>query len=143
MNRLLPAIGLAGLILLGGVPGTAHGQFPGTYTKAGGGNFSNVDEWNFGQGFSGTNPVPFTLPAAFRPMTNVYVPVDLCNATNGRLFIQPTGTVTVQAEERDCSGSFCRFDNRINHLPDSIARHRIVHNHVCVFGLQILNFHCQ
>jgi autotransporter-associated beta strand protein len=63
MNRLLPAIGLASLILLGSVPGTAHGQFPGTYTKAGGGNFSNVDEWNFGQGFSGTNPVPFSNPA--------------------------------------------------------------------------------
>jgi len=46
----------------------------------------------------GTNPVPFTLPAAFRPATNVFVKVDLCNATNGRLFIQHNGTVTVQAE---------------------------------------------
>ena len=47
---------------------------------------------------AGTNPVPFTLPAAFRPATAVYVPVDLCNATNGRLDIQPTGVVTVEAE---------------------------------------------
>jgi hypothetical protein len=47
---------------------------------------------------SGTNPVPFTLPAGFRPASNVYVKVDLCNATNGRLFIQPSGVVTVQAQ---------------------------------------------
>jgi hypothetical protein len=47
---------------------------------------------------SGTNPVPFTLPAGFRPADAVFVPVDLCNATNGRLQIEPTGVVTVQAE---------------------------------------------
>jgi hypothetical protein len=47
---------------------------------------------------SGTNPVAFTLPAALSPATNVYVPVDLCDATKGRLFIQPSGVVTVQAE---------------------------------------------
>jgi hypothetical protein len=47
---------------------------------------------------NGTSPVAFTLPAAFRPPTDVYVPVDLCNATNGRLYIQPNGTVNVQAE---------------------------------------------
>ena len=45
-----------------------------------------------------TNPVPFTLPVGDRPATNVYVPVDLCNRHNGRLFIQPNGVVTVQAE---------------------------------------------
>ena len=46
----------------------------------------------------GTNAVPFTLPLAFRPAAaNVYVPVDLCNATNGRLHIQHNGTVTVEA----------------------------------------------
>lgn len=37
------------------------------------------------------------LPPALSPATYVYIPVDLCNATNGRLFIQPNGTVTVQA----------------------------------------------
>jgi hypothetical protein len=47
---------------------------------------------------AGTNPIAFTLPAQYRPTTNVYVPVDLCNATNGRLYIQPSGVVTVQAE---------------------------------------------
>src|SRR5439155_1697661 len=47
---------------------------------------------------SGTNPVPFTLPAGFQPLQAVYVPVDLCNGNNGRLFIQPSGVVTVQEE---------------------------------------------
>ena len=47
---------------------------------------------------TGTNPQPFTLPAGFRPATNVYIPVDMCNATNGRLNIQPTGVVTVEPE---------------------------------------------
>jgi hypothetical protein len=47
---------------------------------------------------TGTNAVPFTLPASFRPSWNVYVPVDLCNATNGRLIIASDGSVTVQAE---------------------------------------------
>jgi hypothetical protein len=47
---------------------------------------------------AGTNAEPFVLPAGFRPATEVYVPVDLCNATKGRLWIQPSGTVIVQAE---------------------------------------------
>jgi len=47
---------------------------------------------------TGTNPEPFVLPKAFRPETDVYVTIDLCDATNGRLLIQPTGVVTVQAE---------------------------------------------
>jgi hypothetical protein len=47
---------------------------------------------------TGSNPVPFTLPAGFRPASVVFVPVDLCNATGGRLQIEPTGVVTVQAE---------------------------------------------
>jgi hypothetical protein len=46
---------------------------------------------------AGTNTQPFVLPKAFRPLTDVYVPVDLCNATNGRLHIQPTGVVFVEA----------------------------------------------
>jgi hypothetical protein len=56
---------------------------------------------------SGTNPVPFTLPAAFRPPTNVFVPVDLCNAANGRLDIAPNGTVSVQAENGTFSNAAC------------------------------------
>src|ERR1700722_3966584 len=42
---------------------------------------------------SGTNAAPFVLPVAFRPVTNVYVPVDLCGANNGRLLIQSNGAV--------------------------------------------------
>ena len=47
---------------------------------------------------TGTNPSPFVLPAAFRPLTDVYVPVDLCDANNGRLHITPTGAVDVEVE---------------------------------------------
>jgi hypothetical protein len=47
---------------------------------------------------TGTTGQAFTLPAGFRPSTNVYIPVDLCGATKGRLFIQPSGAVTVFAE---------------------------------------------
>ncbi len=46
----------------------------------------------------GTSPYPFTLPVGFRPAKNVYIPVDMANATNGRLIIQANGTVGVQAE---------------------------------------------
>ena len=56
---------------------------------------------------TGTNPVPFTLPAGFRPATEVYVAVDLCNATNGRLQIEPTGVVTVEAEGGAFSNAAC------------------------------------
>jgi hypothetical protein len=46
---------------------------------------------------TGTNPVPFTLPPRMRPLHDVYVRVDMCNANAGRLFIQAsTGSVTVQ-----------------------------------------------
>lgn len=53
---------------------------------------------------SGNNSEPFVLPSSFRPATNVYVPVTLCNGAdgneieNGRLNIQPNGVVNVQAE---------------------------------------------
>src|SRR5438067_1826833 len=46
----------------------------------------------------GSSSTSFVLPAGYRPATNVYVPVDMCNATKGRLFIQSNGTVNVQAE---------------------------------------------
>src|SRR5262249_26781098 len=42
----------------------------------------------------GTSPLAFTLPLGYRPATNAYVPVDLCNAHKGRLFIQPSGDVS-------------------------------------------------
>ena len=47
---------------------------------------------------SGTSASPFILPKGFRPAKDVYIPVDLCNGGNGRLDIQPDGTVAVQAE---------------------------------------------
>ena len=56
---------------------------------------------------TGSNPVPFTLPAGSRPASVVFVPVDLCNATNGRLQIEPTGVVTVEAEGGAFSNAAC------------------------------------
>jgi hypothetical protein len=56
---------------------------------------------------AGTNPVAFTLPSAFRPAQAVFVPVDLCNGTNGRLDIAHSGTVTVQAEGGTFSNAQC------------------------------------
>lgn len=56
---------------------------------------------------TGSNPVPFTLPAGFRPAAVMDVAVDLCNATNGRLQIEPTGVVTVQAEGGAFSNAAC------------------------------------
>jgi hypothetical protein len=47
---------------------------------------------------TGTNKKAFVLPRAFRPHTTVYVPVDMCGATNGRIIISPSGAVNVQAE---------------------------------------------
>lgn len=54
-----------------------------------------------------SNPVPFTLPKGFRPAAVVYIPVDMCNATTGRLLISPTGVVTVQAEKGAFSNAAC------------------------------------
>src|SRR5262249_18106739 len=46
----------------------------------------------------GTSSVIATLPAALRPATDVYIPVDLCGSANGRLIIQSNGTVSVGTE---------------------------------------------
>jgi hypothetical protein len=61
-------------------------------------NVSGIVHFKGAIATTGSNSVPFTLPKAFRPATAVYVKVDLCDATNGRLFIRPNGVVTVQAE---------------------------------------------
>ncbi|HEY0708455.1 MAG TPA: hypothetical protein VGG33_16735, partial [Polyangia bacterium] len=45
---------------------------------------------------NGTTPVPFTLPPAFRPTNPVYVPLDTVTATKGRLYILPSGVVTIE-----------------------------------------------
>jgi hypothetical protein len=47
---------------------------------------------------NGLNQVAFILPVGDRPTLRVFVPVDECGATNGDLFIQPDGSVTVEAE---------------------------------------------
>lgn len=56
---------------------------------------------------SGTNTEPFTLPVAFRPLHDTYVPIDLCDATNGRLYIQSSGTVIVMTEGGVFSNAQC------------------------------------
>ena len=56
---------------------------------------------------TGTNPVPFTLPAAFRPATTVFVQVNLCTATIGRLQIEPSGVAIVQADGGAFSNAAC------------------------------------
>jgi hypothetical protein len=56
---------------------------------------------------SGTNPMPFTLPAGDRPAHDAFVPVDLCNGDNGRLEITPSGSVTVQARVGNWANAQC------------------------------------
>ena len=56
---------------------------------------------------TGSNPVPFTLPAGFRPASAVFVPADLCNATHGVLEIDKSGVVTVNAEGGAFSNAAC------------------------------------
>lgn len=47
---------------------------------------------------NGTVSTMFTMPVGMRPAANVYVPISLCNAAEGRIRIRPSGKVTVQAE---------------------------------------------
>jgi hypothetical protein len=69
---------------------------------------------------TGSNPIAFTLPANDRPATNVYVPVDMCSATKGRLFIQPSGVVTVQSEGAFTNATcFTSLDGATFALPTS------------------------
>jgi hypothetical protein len=57
---------------------------------------------------SGTNPVPFTLPTGFVPSVDVYLPIALCNAAKGRLFIKGgTGVATVVVESGTWSQAQC------------------------------------
>ena len=61
-------------------------------------NISGIVHLKGGMKTSGTNAVAFTLPVADRPTAEVYVPVDECGATNGRLVIAPSGVVSVAAQ---------------------------------------------
>ncbi len=55
----------------------------------------------------GSSSQLFTLPVSMRPATSVYVPVDLCNATTGRLTILPSGAVSVQSEAGTLANASC------------------------------------
>jgi hypothetical protein len=59
---------------------------------------------------SGTDPQAFTLPVGLRPRFNVFVPVDMCNATNGALYISPSGAVTVVAKNWSNAQCFTSLD---------------------------------
>jgi hypothetical protein len=59
---------------------------------------NGIVQFRGAMGTSGSNTSPFLLPSSSRPSTDVYVPVDLCNAALGRLHIQPSGQVDVQVE---------------------------------------------
>jgi hypothetical protein len=55
----------------------------------------------------GTNDEPFILPASMRPAATVYMKVGLCNAHNGRLYIQPSGDSFIEAEGEDLGEAQC------------------------------------
>jgi hypothetical protein len=50
---------------------------------------------------------PFVLPAKYRPSTNVYVNVDLCDGNSGRLYIPSTGVVSIVPENNDLAAARC------------------------------------
>ena len=54
------------------------------------------------------NPVPFTLPAGFRPAHNVAVKVALCGRDSGELIIGPGGQATVQAAGGNWTNAQCQ-----------------------------------
>src|SRR5205823_6235418 len=56
--RFLPVLGLAAWLA---APHAARGQ-DFTYTKLSGGNFSNITDWNFTNGYTATNLIPFSNP---------------------------------------------------------------------------------
>jgi len=70
-------------------------------------NIGGIVHLKGGMKTSGTNAVAFTLPAADRPSAQVYVPVDECGATNGRLDIAPSGVVSVEAQGGNWSQAQC------------------------------------
>lgn len=55
----------------------------------------------------GSTGLAFNLPAEMRPATDVYVAVALCNATQGRLLIQPSGDVVVQTKPGGFADAQC------------------------------------
>jgi len=70
-------------------------------------NVNGIIHLKGGMKTSGTNSDAFTLPSADRPSAEVYVPVDECGATNGRLDISPNGVVNVEAEGDNWNQAQC------------------------------------
>jgi hypothetical protein len=56
---------------------------------------------------SGSSPMPFVLPAAFRPPTDTFVQADLCDGYKGVLVLHADGTVAVFAYNLDPSLPTC------------------------------------
>ena len=57
-------------------------------------------------GTTGASHYPFVLPAKYHPAAEVFLPVDLCSASDGQILITPDGTAAVQAET-DFSNAQC------------------------------------
>jgi hypothetical protein len=55
-------------------------------------------------------PLAFTLPASLRPSATVYIHVDMCNASSGRIVIEPSGETTVQAESHPNAECFTSLE---------------------------------
>jgi hypothetical protein len=79
-------------------------------------NINGIVEFKGAISTTGTNSVPFVLPAQFRPAKDVYAKVDLCNATNGRLHITSKGFVDVEAETFSNAQCFTSLDGASYHL---------------------------
>ena len=71
-------------------------------------SINGIVHLNGGIKTSGINPVPFTLPAGFRPAHNVAVKVALCGEDSGMLVIGPGGEATVQAEGGNWANAQCQ-----------------------------------
>jgi hypothetical protein len=59
---------------------------------------SNIVHFQGAIGTGGTNHEPFIIPAQYRPAVIVFVQLDLCNSTAGRIIIYPSGDTYIQPE---------------------------------------------
>jgi hypothetical protein len=63
-------------------------------------NASGIVRFQGAVATSGTTTTIFTLPAAFRPTAQVWIPVTLCDSAGGRVVVQTDGTMYVEAETK-------------------------------------------
>jgi hypothetical protein len=54
-----------------------------------------------------TKNKPFVVPAAYRPAFKTWLPVDMCNSTNGRLIIKPNGVTLLQEQDGALTNADC------------------------------------